>query len=140
MDIPISKSEDFTMKKLFSFILAVSIFCSMCVVNVFAAAYGDVNCDGSIKINDAVLLAQYLAQWNVDITSEGMEAADCCYDGAVNIKDAVLLAQYLARWQVTLGPGSGNNPGGNPGGDNDGAGFGDNEVPADGLLGVGDDY
>ena len=42
---------------------------------------------------------------------------------------------------MTLGPGGGNSGSGDtPGGDNEGAGFGDNEVPADGLLGVGDDY
>ncbi len=129
------------MKKLFSWILIVAIFCSMCITSVFAAEYGDVNCDGSIRVGDVVLLAQHLASWVVDISPEGMEAADCRHDGAVNIKDAVLLAQYLAKWQVDLGPtggnsGSGNNPGGNTGGNNSGSG--DNNIPSDEVFG--DDY
>lgn len=127
------------MKKIFSWILVVAILCSACVVSVFAAEYGDINCDGSIKISDAVLLSQYLALWEVDISSEGMEAADVRYDGVVNTKDAVLLAQYLALWEVTLGPsGSTPNPGPGPdvGGDGDenDPGFGDNDVPAGDIF------
>ncbi|MBR3966128.1 MAG: acetylxylan esterase [Clostridia bacterium] len=65
---------------------------------------GDVNCDEKIDIKDAVLLAQYLAKWDVTVDDY---SADCNGDGEINVKDAVLLAQYLAKWDVTLG---GNTP------------------------------
>lgn len=65
---------------------------------------GDVNCDEAINAKDAVLLAQYLANWEVKIDDY---SADCNGDGKINAKDAVLLAQYLANWDVTLG---GDNP------------------------------
>ncbi len=64
------------------------------------AVCGDVNGDGEIDIKDIVLLAQFLANWNVEIDEN---TADCNADGAVNIKDVVLLAQYLANWKVSLG-------------------------------------
>ncbi|MBQ8620741.1 MAG: InlB B-repeat-containing protein [Oscillospiraceae bacterium] len=54
---------------------------------------GDVNGDGKVNGKDGVLLAQYLAEWDVTIN---MDAADVNGDGKVNGKDGVLLAQYLA--------------------------------------------
>ncbi len=127
------------MKKLFIWILVASLVCTMFIVNSSAVVYGDINCDGEIRVSDAVLLAQHLALWGVDISDEGMEAADVRHDGVVNTKDAVLLAQYLALWGVTLGPSSTPEPGTSapetdaptPGGNPD---TGDNEVPADELL------
>lgn len=65
----------------------------------FIAIGGDSNNDGKIDIKDAVLLAQYLAEWTVTINKT---AADCNGDGKVDIKDAVLLAQYIAEWDVEL--------------------------------------
>ena len=62
--------------------------------------YGDSNNDGKIDVKDAVLLAQFLAGWDVSID---FNSADCNADGELSIKDAVLLAQYLAGWNVTLG-------------------------------------
>lgn len=61
---------------------------------------GDLNDDGKINATDAVMLAQYLASWAVDMN---INAADCNGDGTINAKDSVLLAQYLANWDVTLG-------------------------------------
>ena len=71
-------------------------------INLYAAwiPVGDPNSDGVINVVDAVLLAQHLAGWNVDINEE---ASDCNGDGVVNVVDAVLLAQYLAGWDVVLG-------------------------------------
>lgn len=69
-------------------------------ISIIDCIPGDSNGDGAINTKDAVLLAQYLAKWNVHID---MNAADCNGDGAINTKDAVLLAQYLAKWNVTLG-------------------------------------
>lgn len=60
---------------------------------------GDINGDGFINTKDAVLLAQYLAEWEVSIDKD---AADCNGDGSVDTKDAVLLAQYLALWEVSF--------------------------------------
>ena len=69
--------------------------------NIEGKNYGDTNGDGEVNITDSVLIAQYLAQWEVKID---MSASDCRYDGKIDTKDAVLLAQYLAKWDVTLGP------------------------------------
>lgn len=69
-------------------------------ITVIDCTPGDSNGDGVVNSKDAVLLAQLLANWDVEID---LDAADCNGDGAVNSKDAVLLAQYLANWDVTLG-------------------------------------
>lgn len=65
-----------------------------------AVKYGDVNGDNEINSKDAVLLAQYLAEWDVTIIEEN---ADVNLSGSITVSDAVLLAQYLAEWNVTLG-------------------------------------
>lgn len=62
--------------------------------------YGDTNSDGNVDTKDAVLLAQYIANWKVDID---LNAADTNADGSITTKDAVLLAQSLAGWAVQLG-------------------------------------
>lgn len=69
-------------------------------VTVTSYIPGDVNGDGEVNGKDGILLAQYLAEWNVAIS---MDAADVNGDGKVNGKDGILLAQYLAEWDVTLG-------------------------------------
>ena len=61
---------------------------------------GDVNGDNTINVSDAVLLAQKLASWDIEINET---AADCNGDGVLDIKDAVRLARYLAGWDVVLG-------------------------------------
>lgn len=61
---------------------------------------GDLNGDGTVNGKDGVLLAQYLADWDVSID---IAAADVNGDGTVNGKDGILLAQYLADWDVVLG-------------------------------------
>lgn len=66
--------------------------------------YGDLNADGSVNAVDAVILAQYLADWNLGLDENAVAAADVFYDGRINAADAVLLAQYLAEWSgVRLG-------------------------------------
>ena len=60
---------------------------------------GDTTGDSIVNAADAVLLAQYLAKWDIDIN---LDPCDCNGDGTVNAADAVLLAQYLAKWDVTL--------------------------------------
>ncbi len=60
---------------------------------------GDINGDGEVAISDLVRLAQYLANWDVEIAKE---ASDCDGSGEIGISDLVRLAQYLANWDVTL--------------------------------------
>ena len=62
--------------------------------------YGDVNRDGNINGLDGIRLAQYLADWDVQVD---MSAADVNGDGRVNGLDGIRLAQYLADWDVQLG-------------------------------------
>lgn len=73
---------------------------AMTTLRIVDLISGDINGDGKVNGKDGVLLAQYLAEWNVAIN---MDAADVNGDGKVNGKDGVLLAQYLAEWDVTLG-------------------------------------
>ncbi len=61
---------------------------------------GDVNGDCKINTADLVLMAQYIADWGVTVSSE---AADVNVDGKINTADLVLMAQYVAGWGVTLG-------------------------------------
>jgi hypothetical protein len=57
--------------------------------------YGDVNCDGDVRINDVVLLNKYLAK-NATVSPQGLKNADCEYDEHVNSKDATKIKQFLA--------------------------------------------
>ena len=65
-----------------------------------AINYGDPSGDGEINAVDAVLLAQVIAGWDVELD---ISAADCNGDGEINAIDAVLLAQFIAGWDVILG-------------------------------------
>lgn len=61
---------------------------------------GDLDGDGEISDWDGVLLARYLAGWNVEID---LAAADVDGDGEVSDWDGVVLDRYLAGWNVTIG-------------------------------------
>ena len=59
--------------------------------------YGDANCDGVVRLNDAILILQYLGdQERNPISSQGIANADCCNsgDGLTN-KDALSIQKYL---------------------------------------------
>ena len=60
---------------------------------------GDVNHDGQVKLNDAILLRRYTAGWDVEID---MVAADVNGDGSVKLNDSILLRRYVAGWDVVL--------------------------------------
>ena len=60
---------------------------------------GDVNGDGQVRLNDAILLRRYVAGWDVDIKAD---AADVNGDGQVKLNDAILLRRYVAGWDVEL--------------------------------------
>ena len=70
------------------------------IADMSTSTPGDMNGDGEINSIDAVLLAQRLAGWDVELD---VSAADCNGDGEINAIDAVLLAQYIAGWDVILG-------------------------------------
>lgn len=95
------------MKKKIAFIFAMlflmSAFCVM--TSADDIIYGDVTGDGKVNISDAVLFAQYLAEWDIVFDANAMKAADVFYDKSLNVRDAVLLSQYLAGWDVVLGDG-----------------------------------
>lgn len=60
---------------------------------------GDVNGNGSTDINDALLLLQYSAGWNVTIDKSN---ADVDGSSTVALDDALLILQYGAGEDVTL--------------------------------------
>ena len=59
---------------------------------------GDVDCSGDVKIADAVLLARYVAEDNVNVTAQGKINADCydAGDGKLTSDDIASLLKYLA--------------------------------------------
>lgn len=61
---------------------------------------GDVDGDRVITDWDGVLLARYLADWNVEITV--IEALDIDKDGMITDWDGVVLDRYLAGWNVSI--------------------------------------
>ena len=60
---------------------------------------GDVNRDGEVKLNDAIILRRYVAGWNLTIDEL---AADVNRDGEVKLNDAIILRRYVAGWDVVL--------------------------------------
>ena len=62
---------------------------------------GDANDDGKINLDDVVVLAQYVAEWDIECNEA---ALDVNGDGIVNLDDIVHLAQYVAEWEgIVLG-------------------------------------
>lgn len=68
---------------------------------VLKIRYGDVNSDGSINIQDGVILKKHLA--NIKGLNINMDASDVNVDGHVNISDAVILMKHFAGMSVNLG-------------------------------------
>ena len=87
------------MKKMISLLLAAIMLMSIMSMAVSAAVYGDTDMDGSSSGQDAALLQQYLAGWDVTVDQI---AADIDSDGDVNMQDLALLQQYLAAWEVPV--------------------------------------
>ncbi len=59
---------------------------------------GDVNCDGSVAIADAVLLNRYLAEDSaIAITEQGQRNADCNADTMLNPQDVQMIMQHIAN-------------------------------------------
>ena len=62
-------------------------------------AAGDADSDGAITANDAGLILQSIAGWEVAVDTS---AADVDGDGVITANDAGLILQYVAGWDVTL--------------------------------------
>ena len=61
--------------------------------------FGDFNLDGARNAADSVMLAQFLANWDIS-KSDHNEKFDLNGDGLTNATDSVILAQLLAGWDV----------------------------------------
>jgi len=62
---------------------------------------GDVDSDGVITDWDGVVLARYLAGWDVDISV--IDALDIDGDGEITDWDGVMLDRHLAGWNIQIG-------------------------------------
>lgn len=59
--------------------------------------WGDVNCDGNVKINDVIMLNRFLAEdQTVTITAQGMLNAECDGTAGVTGDDAVAILRSIA--------------------------------------------
>ncbi|MBQ4346350.1 MAG: glycoside hydrolase, partial [Oscillospiraceae bacterium] len=59
--------------------------------------WGDVNCDGNVKINDVIMLNRFLAEdRTVTITAQGMLNAECDGTAGVTGDDAVAILRSIA--------------------------------------------
>ena len=59
---------------------------------------GDANCDGSIDVADAVLIARFAAEdKEAVITDQGRKNADVTNDGNVDSQDTTKILQYIAK-------------------------------------------
>ncbi|MCQ2416189.1 MAG: discoidin domain-containing protein [Oscillospiraceae bacterium] len=59
---------------------------------------GDVNCDETVDVADAVLLARMLAEdKSAVVSSQGIRNADCNDSGQPDAKDVVVILQFVAR-------------------------------------------
>lgn len=56
---------------------------------------GDLNSDGQVTMVDLLKLAQYVAQFEIELTEKEHLAADVTGDGAIDIHDVLLLNQWL---------------------------------------------
>ena len=72
------------------------IFEAVCgVVQVRTYWLGDLNGDRECKMVDLIMLAQYVAEFEMELTERQLLAADVNEDGDINIHDVILLNQWL---------------------------------------------
>ncbi len=82
-------------KRRLSILLAVvTLVLSVSIVNVFAAAKGDVNGDGDVTVSDAMIVFNYIAGKNT-LTEEEEKRADVNGDGEINVADAMKVYNLL---------------------------------------------
>jgi hypothetical protein len=80
------------------------------ITNV-AFKFGDINLNGTVNVNDLILMANFLAG-NTTLTSDQFQAADVFRNGVVNVQDLLTLANFLAGNinQLPVLPGAANMP------------------------------
>lgn len=66
--------------------------------------YGDANLDGKVTINDASIILQYIAKWDLSDKAFSLVNADTDASGKIVLQDVSLLLKYIAKWDVVLGP------------------------------------
>ena len=74
-----------------------------------AFIYGDVDDSGDIDLADAVMLLQYIANYDESTGTSTIDVglgADCDASGDIDLSDAVLLLQYIANYDETTGTSS----------------------------------
>ena len=69
------------------------------IIPVTTRTPGDADNNGTININDVLLIQQYIAGWSVSINTRN---ADVNGDMLININDVLLIQQSIAGWGVTL--------------------------------------
>ncbi|MBR6761919.1 MAG: hypothetical protein IKM30_07800, partial [Oscillospiraceae bacterium] len=70
---------------------------------IIASKKGDVTCDGTVKIDDVVLLCRYVAEDpKIEITVQGIANGDCDGIKGVSADDAIIVLKYLAGIVETL--------------------------------------
>ena len=60
---------------------------------------GDINADGITNLDDVVVLAQYVAGWNIIVSADGLNLNGDA-EGKVDLDDVVWLAQSVAGWNM----------------------------------------
>lgn len=67
------------------------------------AQSGDISCDGTVDVADAVLLARFVSEDpGVEITETGRQNADINQDGKMDSEDAILILKYIAKLLPSL--------------------------------------
>ncbi len=93
-------------KRILSAILALALILPLLPANLLAAEddplYGDVNADGTIDLNDVLVLQRYIAE--EEPGSFDLERADVDADGDADLNDLLILKKHLAEWEIDLGP------------------------------------
>ena len=80
-----------------------------CTLTITDYTIGDVNNDDKIDLKDSMLLAQYIAGFDVELSEQGKKAAIAIYpdndedNPEPSLNDFQHLFRYLSDWQVELG-------------------------------------
>ena len=81
---------------------AMNIVLTNVVVNdSYATLYGDINCDGSVNVADAVLLQKFLSG-SIQLNLEQIANSDCSYDGTLSTADIIVILQHLVGHYTAL--------------------------------------
>lgn len=82
-----------------------------CILKITDYTIGDINNDDVVDLKDSMMLGQYLAGFDVELTTQGKKAAVSIYPDTNDnietseptINDFQHLFRYLSDWQVELG-------------------------------------